>query len=255
LPVYEGYGLSETSPVISINYPGHVKLGTVGPLIGGVEVKFGEENQDPEGGAGCEILVKGPNVSPGYYHLDEENRIAFDGGWFRTGDLGAMDEEGYLRITGRKKNLFKTSGGKYVSPEKLENLFQSHPYVRQIVVLGEGRKFVGALIAPVYQRLEEHARTRGVTFQTREELVAHPEIHAFMQQLVDETTRWLPPHERIRQIVLLPRELTMDEDEVSATLKVKRRVVEEKYRDAIEEMFSRHAPQVQESVARSQKQE
>jgi long-chain acyl-CoA synthetase len=173
--------------------------------------------------------------------------VAFEGGWFHTGDLGAMDDEGYLRITGRKKNLFKTSGGKYVSPEKLENLFQSHPYVHQIVVLGDGRKFVGALVAPVFQRLEARAHKQGITFQTREELVAHPEIHAFMQQLVDETTRWLPPHERIRQIVLLPRELTMGDGEVSATLKVKRQVVEEKYRGAIEEMFSRHAPQKQES--------
>jgi long-chain acyl-CoA synthetase len=243
LPVYEGYGLTETAPVIAINYPGHTKLGTVGPLIGGVEVKFGEENHDLEGGSGREILVKGPNVSPGYYHLDEDNRVAFLDGWFHTGDLGAMDEEGYLRITGRKKNLFKTSGGKYVSPEKLENLFQSHLYIHQIVVLGDGRKFVGALVAPVFPRLEAHARAHGITFQTREELVAHTEIRAFMQQLVDETTRWLPPHERIRQIALLPRELSMEEGEVSATLKVKRRVVEEKYRDVIEEMFSRHAPQ------------
>jgi long-chain acyl-CoA synthetase len=253
LPVYEGYGLTETSPVIAVNYPGHTKLGTVGPVIGGVEVRFGEENHDLEGGAGREVLVKGPNVSPGYYHLEEENRLAFAGGWFRTGDLGAMDEEGYLRITGRKKNLFKTSGGKYVSPEKLENLFQSHPYIHQIVVLGDGRKFVGALVAPVFERLETHARKQGIAFQTREELVAHPETRAFMQQLVDETTRWLPPHERIRQIVLLPRELTMAEGEVSATLKVKRRVVEEKYYEVIEEMFSRHAPQVQEPGGRRQK--
>ncbi len=252
LPVYEGYGLTETSPVIAINYPGHTKLGTVGRLIGGVDVKFGEENHDPECGAGREILVKGPNVSPGYYHMEEENRVAFAGGWFHTGDLGAMDEEGYLRITGRRKNLFKTSGGKYVSPEKLENLFQSHPYVHQIVVLGDGRKFVGALVAPVFQRLEDHARAHGVAFETREELVTHPEICAFMQQLVDETTRWLPPHEKIRQIVLLPRELTMGDGEVSPTLKVKRRVVEEKYRDVIEEMFSRHAPQKQESGDRGQ---
>ena len=255
LPVYEGYGLTETSPVIAINYPGHTKLGTVGTLLPGVEVKFGDENHDPEGGAGREILVKGPNVSPGYYHMEEENRVAFAGGWFHTGDLGAMDEEGNLRITGRMKNLFKTSGGKYVSPEKLENLFQSHPYVHQVVVLGAGRKFVGALVAPVFQRLEAYARTHGVSFKTREELVARPEICAFMQQLVDETTRWLPPHERIRQIVLLPRELTMDEGEVSATLKVKRRVVEEKYREAIEEMFSRHAPQVKESEGGSPKSE
>ena len=151
-----------------------------------------------------------------------------------------MDDDGYLRITGRKKNLFKTSGGKYISPEKLENLFQCHPYIHQIVVLGAGRKFVGALVAPAFQLLEARARKQGIAFKSREELVAHPEIHAFMQQLVDETTRWLPPHERIRQIVLLPRELTMGDGEVSATLKVKRRVVEEKYRDVIEEMFSRH---------------
>ena len=242
LPVYEGYGLTETSPVIAITYPGHVKLGTVGPVIAGTEVKFGEESPDPDGGTGREILVRGPNVSPGYYHLEEENRAAFTDGWFHTGDLGALDEEGNLRITGRKKNLFKTSGGKYVSPERLENLFQSHPYVHQIVVLGDGRKFVGALVTPNYARLEAHARAHNLAFQSREDLVAQPEIHSFMQQLVDETTRWLPPHERIRQIVLLPRELTMAAGELSPTLKVKRRVVEEKYRDAIEEMFSRHAP-------------
>ena len=251
LPVYEGYGLTETSPVIAIDYPGHTKLGTVGPVLGGVELKFGEESPDPEGGAGREILVKGPNVSPGYYHLDEENRVAFEGGWFHTGDLGTMDDEGYVRITGRKKNLFKTSGGKYVSPEKLENLFQSHPYVHQIVVLGAGRKFVGALVVPVFQRLEDHARAHGVIFHTREDLVSDPEIHTFVQQLVNETTRWLPPHERIRQIVLLPRELSMGEGEVSPTLKVKRRVVEEKYREVIEEMFSRHAPQTDREIRRS----
>jgi long-chain acyl-CoA synthetase len=255
LPVYEGYGLSETSPVIAINSLGHTKLGTVGRVIGGVEVKFGEESPEPEGGAGREILVKGPNVSPGYYHLEEENRAAFVDGWFRTGDLGIMDEEGYLHITGRKKNLFKTSGGKYVSPEKLENLFQSHPYVHQIVALGAGRKFVGALVAPVFHRLEAHAKRQGVVYSTREELVTHKEIHNFMQQLVDETTRWLPPHERIRQIVLLPRELTMADGEVSPTLKVRRRVVEERYRDLIEEMFSRHAPKNQETEVRSQESE
>jgi long-chain acyl-CoA synthetase len=255
LPIYEGYGLSETSPVVAINSLGHTKLGTVGRVIGGVEVKFGEENPDPEGGAGREILVRGPNVSPGYYHLEEENRTSFVDGWFHTGDLGAMDEEGYLRITGRKKNLFKTSGGKYVSPEKLENLFQSHPYIHQIIVLGDGRKFVGALVAPVFLRLEAHARKQGLTFGSRDELVALAEIRSFMQQLVDETTRWLPPHERIRQIVLLPRELTMGDGEVSPTLKVRRRVVEDRYRDLIEEMFSRHAPKNLESEVRSQKPE
>ena len=255
LPIYEGYGLSETSPVIAINSLGHTKLGTVGQVIGGVEVKFGEENPDPEGGAGREILVRGPNVSPGYYHLTDENAAAFINGWFHTGDLGTMDDDGYLSITGRKKNLFKTSGGKYVSPEKLENLFQSHPYVHQIVVLGSGRKFVGALVAPVFQRLEAHAKKQGLTFTTREELVSLPEICTFMQQLVDETTRWVPPHEKIRQLVLLPRELTTAEGELSPTLKIRRRVVEEKYLAVIEEMFSRHMGKGREQADRRQKSE
>ena len=124
------------------------------------------------------------------------------------------------------------------------SLFRGHPYIHHIVVLGDARKFVGALVVPVFQRLEAYARAHGIAFQTREDMVAHTEIRAFMQQLVDEATRWLPPHERIRQIALLPRGLTMGEGKVSATLKVKRRVVEEKYHDVIEEMFSRHAPQI-----------
>ena len=245
LPVFEGYGLSETSPVIAINYPGHTKLGTVGKVLGGVRIEFGKEETDADGATGREILVSGPNISPGYYHMEEENRTAFEGGWFHTGDLGMMDGEGYLRITGRKKNLFKTSGGKYVSPEKLENLFQSHPYIHQIVILGDGRKFVGALVVPVFDRLEARIRKHGLSFRSREELVTDPQIHVFVQQMIDEATRLLPPHERIRQIVMLPRELTMQEGELSATLKVKRRVVEEKFHDLIEEMFSRHGPHVQ----------
>jgi long-chain acyl-CoA synthetase len=249
MPVYEGYGLTETSPVIAVNYPGHVKLGTVGPVIEDVQVKLGEESEDITGRAGREILVRGPNVTPGYYHLEAENRQAFVGGWFRTGDLGVLDTEGYLAITGRKKNLFKTSGGKYVAPEKLENLFQGHPYIYQLVVLGDARKFVGALIVPNFARLEEYARQRGIAFRDRKELVHNPEVHAYMQGLVDETTRWLPPHEKIRQIVLLPAEFTIDSGELSATLKVKRSVVEERYKDVIEEMFARHALESQTAAA------
>jgi len=242
-PVYEGYGLTETSPVIAVNCPGHTKIGSVGRVVPGVEVKFGEESREPLEGEGREILVRGASVTPGYYHLDDENRDSFVEGWFRTGDLGMMDSDGYLYITGRKKNLFKSSGGKYVSPEKLENLFQGHPFVQQFVALGEARKFVGALVVPNFARLEEYARGRGLAFESREELVTLPKIHAFMQEQVDEATTRLPPHERIRQIVLLPKEFTIGLGELSATLKVKRRVVEERYRKEIEEMFSRPAPQ------------
>ncbi len=245
IPIYEGYGLTETSPTIAVNYPGCVKLGTVGRPVPGVEVKLAEESVDEEGRAGREILVRGPNVTPGYYRLDEENRRAFVDGWFRTGDLGAIDSDGFLTITGRKKNLFKTSGGKFVSPEKLENLFQGHPYISQIVVLGEGRKFVSALIVPNFASLEADARAKGIAFGSREELLRSAQIQALFQQQVDDLTRWLPPHEKIRQFALLPKEFTIDSGELSPSLKIKRFVVEERYRDAIEELYLRHAPQPQ----------
>jgi long-chain acyl-CoA synthetase len=243
LPVYEGYGLTETSPVISTNYPGRVKLGTVGPPIPGCEVKMGEESTDFEGRTGREILVRGPNVTPGYYHLEEENRRAFTDGWFHTGDLGELDADGFLRVTGRKKNLFKTSGGKYVAPEKLENLFQGHPYVAQVMVLGEGRKFVSALIVPHFNRLEAYAREHAIPFQSRQELVRRPEIQRFLQEQVDELNRDLPPYEKIRQIAILPEEFSINSGELSATLKIKRWVVEAKYRDLIEEIYRRPAPE------------
>ena len=243
LPVYEGYGLTETSPVVSVNCPGRTKLGTVGPLIPRVDVKLSEEEIDPEGAVGREILVRGPNVTAGYYHLEEVNRAAFVDGWFRTGDLGAFDSDGYLKITGRKKNLFKTSGGKYVSPEKLENLFQGDPYIYQIAVLGDGRKFVGALIVPAFNRLQAYARSQGISFENRQELVAHPDIQALIRRQIDEATRWLPRHEKIRRFVLLPQEFSIANGELSATLKVKRMVVREEYRTQIEEMFSYRVPQ------------
>jgi len=238
LPVYEGYGLTETSPVVAVNYPGHTKLGTVGRVIPGVEVKLSEEEVDWEGRVGREILVRGANVTSGYLNLEEVNRAAFVEGWFRTGDLGSIDSDGYLKIRGRKKNLFKTSGGKYVSPEKLENLFQGDPYIYQIAVLGDGRKFVGALIVPDFAHLQDYARSHSIAFQNRQELVAHAEVQALVRRQVDEATRWLPRHEKIRRFVLLPQEFTIAAGELSATLKVKRAVVKAKYGAQIEEMFS-----------------
>jgi long-chain acyl-CoA synthetase len=246
LPVYEGYGLTETSPVISVNHPGSFKLGTVGQPVAGVEVKLVDELvTDEEGSAGREILVRGPSVTPGYYHLEKENQDAFNGGWFHTGDLGSIDAEGFLSITGRKKYLFKTSGGKYVSPEKLENLFQGHPYVSQVVVIGDRRRYVSALLVPNFGRLEAYAASQGIAFHGREGLVANPQIHAFLQREVNQLGRWLPPHERIRQIGIVPHEFTMAAGEVSATYKIKRRAVEEHYRDLIEEIYRRQ-PEKQE---------
>ncbi len=249
IPVYEGYGLTETSPVIAVNSPAAVKLGTVGRVISGVEVKLGEEIEDSEGRTGREILVRGSSVMSGYYHQDERNGEVFRDGWFSTGDLGRLDPDGFLSITGRKKNLFKTSGGKYVSPEKLEHLFEGHRYVSQLVVLGDSRKFVGALVTPKFEALEAYARRQGIEFSTRRELASNAGICAFMQRQVDEACRHLAPHERIRQIVLLEKEFTISSGELSATLKIKRPVVEERYRDQIEEMFSRRPPAAHEPAA------
>ncbi len=240
LMICEGYGLTETSPVISLNYPGHIKLGTVGPTLPGVEVKLAEpENEEAEG---REILVRGPNVTSGYYRLEEENRSAFVNGWFRTGDLGKMDEDGYLIITGRKKNLLKTSGGKYVAPEKIENLFQGHPFVAQIFTLGDGRKFVAALVVPNFIRLESWAQSEGLRFSTRKELISLPEVVSLMEGQVKETTQALAPFEQIRQIALLPEEFTIDSGELSPTQKIKRPVVEGRHRELIEEIYRRRRP-------------
>lgn len=242
LPVYEGYGLTETSPVIAVNYPGAVKLGTVGPVLHSVEVKMGEESAGAEGRTGGEILVRGASVFPGYYKLEEESQRAFSGGWFHTGDLGRLDADGYLTITGRKKNLMKTSGGKYVSPEKIEALFQGHPYVAQMMVLGDSRHFVAALIVPDFGRLEAFARQRGIEFQSRAELIALPAVCGLMQQQVDEACQTLAHYEQIHQFALLPAEFSIETGELSPSLKVKRFVVEERYRELIEELYRRPAP-------------
>jgi long-chain acyl-CoA synthetase len=245
LTVYEGYGLTETSPVIAVNRPGATRLGTVGPIIPGVEVRLGDDFSNDDGAVGREIVVRGPNVSPGYYHLDDENRQAFADGWFHTGDLGALDAGGYLAITGRKKHLFKTSGGKYVAPEKLENLFQGHPIVTQVLVIGDGRRFVSALIVPNFARLEVYAREHHIEFSTHEDLVNHHEVRAFVERHVETLMAPLPPHERVRQIALLPREFTIAAGEVSPSLKIRRRVVEERYQELIEEIYRRRLPQPQ----------
>ncbi len=244
--VYEGYGLTETSPVIASNCPGHLKVGTVGKILPEVEVKIevkiGEAEGEDEDAAGGEILVRGPNVTPGYYRLEEENKAAFADGWFRTGDLGKLDADGYLTITGRKKNLFKSSGGKYISPEKLENLFQGHPFVAQIVILGDGRKFVSALVVPNFARLESWAQQQGLKFSDRRELVSLPEVATFLQGQVTEMTATLAPYEQIRQIAILSEEFTIASGELSPTQKTKRRVVEERYRQQIEEIYTRTRP-------------
>ncbi|MDI6844714.1 MAG: long-chain fatty acid--CoA ligase [Candidatus Saccharicenans sp.] len=228
LVIYEGYGLTETAPVLTVNHPGALKFGTVGRPIPEVEIKIA-----PDG----EILARGPNVMKGYYKKEEATREAFEGGWFHTGDIGYLDEDGFLVITDRKKDLIVTSGGKNVAPQPIENLLKTSPYISTVVVIGDRRRFISALVVPNFEKLEELARSRGISFSSRQELVRNPEIVAFVQGEIDRMTGNLASYEKIKKIALLDRDLEIEKGEITPTLKVRRAAVENRYRELIESLY------------------
>jgi long-chain acyl-CoA synthetase len=229
LLILEGYGLTETSPVISVNRPDHFKPGTVGPPIDGVEVKIAADG---------EILVRGPNVMKGYYKKPEATAEAIDsGGWFHTGDIGVIDKDGFLVITDRKKDILVTSGGKNIAPQPIENRIKTNPFFAEIVMIGNRRNFASALVVPNFEQLERWAKQRGLAWKSREELVALPAVVHHYEGLVDELTAEHAQFEKIKKIALLPEEFTLESGELTPTLKVKRRVVEEKYREVIDGLY------------------
>ena len=228
LNVLEGYGLTETSPVIAVNTFEHVRFGTVGRPIPGVEVRIARDG---------EILTKGPNVMRGYYKKLRETREVFKGGWFHTGDIGHLDEDGYLVITDRKKDLIVTSGGKNIAPQPIENLFQKNSYISQAVVVGGSRKFIAALIVPDFEKLEAYARKKEIPFQGRRDLVARQEVMDFYLDEVDRMTPHLASYEKVKKIALLDREFDIVQGEITPTLKVRRKIVEEKYKSVIEALY------------------
>jgi long-chain acyl-CoA synthetase len=229
LLILEGYGLTETSPVISVNRPDHFKPGTVGPPIDGVEVKIAADG---------EILVRGPNVMKGYYKKPEATAEAIDsGGWFHTGDIGVIDKDGFLVITDRKKDILVTSGGKNIAPQPIENRIKTNPFFAEIVMIGNRRNFASALVVPNFEQLERWAKQRGLAWKSREELVALPAVVHHYEGLVDELTAEHAQFEKIKKIALLPGEFTLESGELTPTLKVKRRVVEEKYREVIDGLY------------------
>jgi len=228
LVIYEGYGLTETAPVLTVNRPGAIRFGTVGKPIPEVEITIA-----PDG----EILARGPNVMKGYYKKEAETREAFEGGWFHTGDIGHLDEDGFLVITDRKKDLIVTSGGKNVAPQPIENLLKTCPYINTVVVIGDRRRFISALVVPNFEKLEELARSRGISFADRKELVAHPEIVAFIQSEIDRATAGMASYEKIKRVALLDRELEIEKGEITPTLKVRRAAVENRYRELIESLY------------------
>ncbi|MCA1593511.1 MAG: long-chain fatty acid--CoA ligase, partial [Acidobacteria bacterium] len=229
LPITEGYGLTETSPVIAANTVEDNRIGTVGRPIRNVEVRIADDG---------EIETRGPNVMLGYYNKPEATREVFTpDGWFKTGDIGALDAEGFLSITDRKKELFKTSGGKYIAPQPIEQRIKASRFVNQVVLVGNGRKFPAALIVPDWEQLRSYAQLKSLDITTPADLCRHPRIIDLLQRQVDAVTADLSKYERVKKIALLERELTIEGGEMTPTLKVKRRVVDEKYRDVIDRLY------------------
>ena len=229
IPIVQGYGLTETSPVITTSSIDDIRPGTVGKAIPNVEIRIAEDG---------EIEVRGPNVMRGYYNKPEETRAVFTSdGWFKTGDVGALDKDGFLRITDRKKELFKTSGGKYIAPQPIEQAIKASRFVNQVVLIGAERKFPAALIVPVWEQLESYCKLKSIDVKSRAELCRHPRIIDLLQRQIDALTPNLAKYERIKKIALLENEFTIEGDELTPTLKVKRRVIDKKYRDVIERLY------------------
>src|SRR6185295_7236171 len=225
LEILQGYGLTETSPSISCNTEARNRIGSVGPAMDGVSVRIAEDG---------EILVKGDTVMKGYYNRPAENVEAFTSdGWFRTGDIGEMDADGFLTITDRKKDLIKTSGGKYIAPQRVENLIKSSRFISQVFVVGNSRKFASALIVPNLQMLHDYAALKGIKYETDSELIANPRIVDLIQRQIDRHTSELARYETVKKVALLEHELTAESGDLTLTLKPRRSVIEKKYATVI----------------------
>ena len=229
----EGYGLTETSPVIAVNTPAHHKLGTVGRPLPNVEVRIADDG---------EILVRGPSVFQGYWNLPEQTSQALVDGWFHTGDIGNLDSEGFLSVTDRKKDLLKTSGGKFITPQPIEKALQMSPWVGEAVVLGDRRKFPSAIIAPDFRMLEPWARNHGVGFNSREELVADSAVRGLYEGVISEINHKLARYEQIKKFLLVAEEFSVANGLLTASMKLRRRQVEERYRPQIDALYAEPAP-------------
>jgi long-chain acyl-CoA synthetase len=230
ISIMQGYGLTETSPVITSNNPINVKLGTVGKPIRNMRVRIAEDG---------EIEAIGPGVMLGYYQKEDATRDAFTGdGWFRTGDIGEIDDQGFLKITDRKKELFKTSGGKYIAPSPIEQMIRSSRFVNQVVLIGNTRKFAAALIVPNFEMLESYAKHKGLGSMTAKEFCTNQKIIDLFERQVASATQGLAKFETVKKIALLENEFTIDGGELTPTMKLKRRVIDEKYKDVIDEIYT-----------------
>jgi long-chain acyl-CoA synthetase len=214
--------------MVSCNAPGAFRFGTVGRPVRGTEVKIGEDG---------EILVRGGNVTTGYFGRADDTAAAFQDGWFRTGDVGALDGDGFLSVTDRIKDLIITSQGKNVAPQRVEGILGGDPYIEQLAVIGDNRKYLSALIEPAFPVLERYATEHGIAFTSRADLVSRPEILALYDERIAARSRELAGYEQVKRFTLLPREFTQADGELTPTLKIRRRMVEAAYADLIEAMY------------------
>ena len=230
IPIYEGYGPTENSPVISVNcqFKGGTKFGTVGLVINGQQVKLEADG---------EICVKGPSVMMGYYKRPDLTAETIVDGWLHTGDIGVFEDEKYLKITDRKKELFKTSGGKYVAPQPIENKMKESPFVEQMMIVGAEQKFVGALIVPSIPNIKEWMQHKGLTFTTAEDAIHNPKVLDLYKELIDSFNQSFNHVEQVKKFELLPNEWTIDSGELTPTLKLKRKVIMEKYKTAFDRIY------------------
>jgi long-chain acyl-CoA synthetase len=228
IKIVEGYGLTESSPVIAANRPDDYKFGTVGKPLPGVEIKIA-----PDG----EILARGPNIMRGYYKKKRETEETIINGWLHTGDIGAFDSEGFLMITDRKKHLFKTSAGKYIAPTPIENIFLSSKYIDQFVLIGDKRMFLSALIVPDYEALKEFADAHKIPYKNESDLTNNEQIYKLIEDDMAKLQKSLANYERVRKFALLDKPFTIETGEITPSLKIKRKVVEEKYNYLIEKMY------------------
>ncbi len=227
--IHEGYGLTETSPVIALNTPINHRIGTVGKTLSNLEVRIAEDG---------EILVRGPSVFKGYWNRPEETKAALSDGWFRTGDIGNIDADGYLSVTDRKKDLIKTSGGKFIAPQPIENSLKLNSLVGVAAILGDRRKFAAVIVSPNFVALEQWARANNIPFSSRLELVANPKIQSLYEEIVEGINQNLARFEKLKRVLLVADEFTAENGVLTPTLKLKRRVIEERYRQQIDELYA-----------------
>jgi long-chain acyl-CoA synthetase len=227
--IHEGYGLTETSPVIAVNTPVNHRIGTVGKILPNLEVRIAEDG---------EILVRGPSVFKGYWNRPEETKAAIVDGWFKTGDIGSIDADGYLSVTDRKKDLIKTSGGKFIAPQPIENSLKLNPLVGIAAILGDRRKFPAVIVSPNFVALEEWARENEIPFASRTELVANPKVRALYEGIVEGVNGTLARFEKLKKVMIVADEFTPDNGALTPTMKLKRKVIEERYRRQIDELYA-----------------